>query len=87
VLPLVRNLLVKNAAVFVIEFLDLIDVVGALCYQGTFDKLISNVIEIELGSKCFDVLDELSFVNSGKRVLDSANGQHWRSRTAEGAGH
>jgi hypothetical protein len=63
--------------------MDLIDVMGALCDQGTFDQIAPNVMETELGCECVDVLDELRLGNSGERVLDSAVGQRGSSWTAE----
>jgi hypothetical protein len=72
VLPLVRDLLVQNASILVIELVDLIDMVWALCYQRAFDQILSNIVEIVVGGELLNVLDQLRLGDAGERVLDSA---------------
>ncbi len=86
VLPPVRDFLMKNAAVLVIELMDLVDVMGALRDQGTFDQIAPNIMETVLGGECVHVLDELRFGNTSKRVLDSGMCQLWTPITAVGRG-
>jgi hypothetical protein len=70
-LPLVRDLLVQNASILVVELVDLIDVMRALCYQRAFDEVLGDVSQVVVGGELFDVLDQLGLGDSGERVLDS----------------
>lgn len=65
------DLLVQNASIIVVKLVDLINVIRALCYQGTFDKIVADIVEIVVSSKLLDVRDQLSLGDSGERVLDS----------------
>lgn len=58
-LPLVSDLLVQNASIIVVELVDLINVMRTLCYQGTFDEIIADIVEIVVSSKLLDVCDQL----------------------------
>ena len=71
VLPLVRYLLVQNASILLVELLDLIDMVRALCYQRAFDEVVTDIAKIVVGGELFNVGDQLSLGDSGERVLDS----------------
>jgi hypothetical protein len=62
----------------------LVNVVRALRDQGTFDEIGNDVVELVVGSKLFDVRNQLSLGNSGERVLDSATSQRWSPQVAEG---
>lgn len=75
-LPLVRDFLVENASFVVIQLMDLIDMVWALCYQGAFDKIGLDVVEVVVGGELFDIRKQLQLGNSGEGILDSAMGQH-----------
>ena len=70
-LPLVRDFLVQNASVLVVELLDLIDTVRVLGYQRAFDEVVTDIAKIVVRSELFDIRDQLSLGNSGERVLDS----------------
>jgi hypothetical protein len=71
-LPLVRDFLVQNASILVVELVDLIDVMRALCYQRALDEVLGHVSQIVVGGELFDVLDQLGLGDSGERILDSA---------------
>jgi hypothetical protein len=71
VLPLVRDFLVQNASILLVELVDLIDMVRALCYQRAFDEVVTDIDQIVVSSELFDVSDQLSLADSGERVLDS----------------
>jgi hypothetical protein len=60
VLPLVSDLLVQNASIIFVELVDLINVMRTLCYQGTFDEIVADIVEIVVSSKLLDVCDQLS---------------------------
>jgi hypothetical protein len=60
VLPLVSDLLVQNASIIVVELVDLINVMWTLCYQGTFDEIVADIVEVVVSSKLLDVCDQLS---------------------------
>jgi hypothetical protein len=60
VLPLVSDLLVQNASIIVVELVDLINVMRTLCYQGTFDEIVADIVEVVVSSKLLDVCDQLS---------------------------
>ena len=72
VLPLVRDFLVQNAAILVVELVDLVDVMRALCYQCAFDEVLPDMGHIVVGSELLDILDQLGLGDSGKGVLDPA---------------
>jgi hypothetical protein len=55
----VSDLLVQNASIIVVELVDLIDMMRALCNQGTFDEIIADIVEIVVSSKLLDVRDQL----------------------------
>lgn len=59
-LPLVSDLLVQNASIIFVELVDLINVMRTLCYQGTFDEIVADIVEIVVSSKLLDVCDQLS---------------------------
>jgi len=69
-LPLVRDLLVQNTSILVVELVDLVDMVRALGYQSTFDEISGDVGHVIVGSELFDILDQLRLGDSGERVLD-----------------
>jgi hypothetical protein len=75
-LPLVRDFLVENASFIVIQLLDLINMVWTLCYQGAFDKIGPDVVEVVVSGELFDIGNQLRLGNSGERILDSATGQY-----------
>ncbi len=59
VLPLVSDLLVQNSSIIIVELVDLINVIWALCNQGTFDEIAADIVEIVVSSKLLDVRDQL----------------------------
>lgn len=71
VLPLVRDFLVQNAAILIVELVDLIDMVWALCHQRAFDQVLGDVSQIVVGGELFNVLDQLRLGDASERVLDS----------------
>jgi len=56
----VSDLLVQNASIIFVELVDLINVMRTLCYQGTFDEIVADIVEIVVSSKLLDVCDQLS---------------------------
>jgi hypothetical protein len=69
--PLVRDFLVQNASILLVELLDLIDMVRALCYQRALDEVVTDIAKIVVGSELLDIRDQLRLGDSGERVLDS----------------
>ena len=71
VLPPVRDFLVQNASILLVELLDLIDMVRVLCYQRAFDEVVMDIAKIVVSSELFDIREQLGLGDSGERVLDS----------------
>jgi hypothetical protein len=47
----VSDLLVQNASIIIVKLVDLINVIRALCHQGTFDEIVADIVEIVVSSK------------------------------------
>jgi hypothetical protein len=53
----VSDLLVQNASIIIVELVHLINVMRALCNQGTFDEIVADIAQIVVSSKLLDVRD------------------------------
>jgi hypothetical protein len=69
-LPSVRDFLAENSSIFIIELMDVVNVMRTLCDQSTLDEVLLDIGKIKFGREFLNVVEKLLLWNANQRILD-----------------